>query len=412
MFCNKCGKFIPNGSSFCLYCGNKISPGENTEMKNTMKVPVTPPPKKTFNFKPIILGLVILISLLGSYFFLMRPDKKFSRYLDKNQFDKIKNVYFKDIKPNQKYLIKANDQIEAKINEVVLEFNDEKISYDDAILILDNLKDLGVKVFQIEDAKKEISNLNESKNNFKAAVNFEKEKNYTEALKAYGKVISKDSKNYEKSRKKINELKDAYTKQLFNDIKTHEDKGEYKLALELINEASTLFPDDEEINAKKIDIKEKHDEILAKEREEEGKKAQNEQLITVESTGVIIQDPNYKKAYPDLYEVVVKNNSDKTIKSYEVRMLAWDENGYPLKIKQGFLDDKGSYEFSGIADTNVNIVPGAVSGKDYGWELQEDHKIVKTKAIVKSAEFYDGSSWDNPYYEFFIEKYEGKPLEE
>ena len=61
----------------------------------------------------------------------------------------------------------------------------------------------------------------------------------------------------------------------------------------------------------------------------------------------------------------VKNNSSKTIKDYEVAVLAYDKNNYPLKIKPKYNYSGGGFEFTGKAD-NVNVVAGATRGKDYG----------------------------------------------
>ena len=106
-------------------------------------------------------------------------------------------------------------------------------------------------------------------------------------------------------------------------------------------------------------------EIKDKAKEQEIEKYKNEQEVTVENAKILIQDDRYKALYPDMIEVIIKNNSSKTIKDYEVAVLAYDKNNYPLKIKPKYNYSGGGFEFTGKAD-NVNVVAGATRGKDYG----------------------------------------------
>ena len=185
--------------------------------------------------------------------------------------------------------------------------------------------------------------------------------------------------------------------------------NDYKSTISLIDDALIILQDDGDLKSKKTIYSKLLEEQIAREEKEIAEKAKNEQLITVENTRILVQSTDYKTLYPDMFEVVIKNNSGKTIRSYKVSMLGWDSNGYPLKIKQSFLDNVGSYEFLGQAD-NVNVIDGKTFGKNSGWSLEEGHNISKTKAVVIEAEFYDDTIWENPYYEFFLKKFEGQPI--
>lgn len=110
-----------------------------------------------------------------------------------------------------------------------------------------------------------------------------------------------------------------------------------------------------------------------------------------------------------MIQVIVKNTSDKTIKDMKIGCLGYDKNGYPVKIKTQYDISGGDYEFVGNAP-NVNIIAGSKFGEDKGWKLHELHGISKVLACVKSATFYDGTPWENPYYEYWVEKYKEKPL--
>lgn len=98
----------------------------------------------------------------------------------------------------------------------------------------------------------------------------------------------------------------------------------------------------QEIISNDNEITEKSNQIKDKAKEQEIEKYKNEQEVSVESAKIIEQDTIYKSLYPDMIEVVIKNNSNKTIKDYNVAVLAYDSNNYPLKIKPQFNFNGGS----------------------------------------------------------------------
>ena len=78
-----------------------------------------------------------------------------------------------------------------------------------------------------------------------------------------------------------------------------------------------------------------------------------------------------------------------------------------MKIKKQYNFGNTSYEFIGASEAS-NIMPGETFGENY--TLDENHGISKVIAIVKSVKYYDGTTWENPYYKYWIEEYKEKPL--
>ncbi|MGI6308916.1 MAG: DUF5780 domain-containing protein [Dethiobacteria bacterium] len=134
-------------------------------------------------------------------------------------------------------------------------------------------------------------------------------------------------------------------------------------------------------------------------------------LVCVESVRIVVQDEKHKALYPDMIEVVIRNNSKETIKNYKVGMLGFDNNGYPVKIEWQLDFSGGSYEKIGLAD-DANVLPGETFGKNKGWELFYPHNLRYVLACVYEAIFYDDTVWKNPDYNNWRNKFIEEPLPE
>jgi len=420
MICKKCGNEIPDNSLFCNFCGDKIEKNLELKLEDEEKEDMDIKEPKEFskheykkNKNKLMMGIIsviLIVAIAAIYGISSNKTNTFLDALDDKNYDEAREVYNKEIRGDIEEEKKLTEKLEMKVDNIVGDFKANQISYDDAIKTLDEISNLGLLKNKTREAKRDISDIAESRAYFKRASEFEKSGDYINALEEYNNVIEIDTENYSNAQVKIEELSEVYKKEVLTKIEEFAENNDYKSAISLIDDALNIFPNDSNLVTKKRTYNELLQEQIAIEKAQEKEKAKNEQLITVESTRILIQSTEYKALYPDLYEVVIKNNSGKTIKSYKVSMLGWDKNGYPLKIKQNFLDDIGSYEFLGYAD-NVNVIDGATFGKNSGWSLEEGHNIAITKAVVIEAEFYDGTVWDNPYYKYFLDEFEGKPLE-
>ena len=132
------------------------------------------------------------------------------------------------------------------------------------------------------------------------------------------------------------------------------------------------------------------------------KKQEAEQLVTVVRTSV-------KDSY--IYSeatVVIKNQSDKVIKEFVVAMIMLDSNGYPVNNSYSFDNFLGYTNVHGGRADSANVQPGKTYGENSYWLIEGS--CDKILACVVSAEFYDGTTWVNPYLETWIELYAEKPI--
>ncbi len=136
----------------------------------------------------------------------------------------------------------------------------------------------------------------------------------------------------------------------------------------------------------------------------------SEQPLYVSNTKYIVQSTKYKALYPDMLQAIITNNSDTNIKNAVVAFAAWDHNNLPVKILGQFDFSDGEY-CKQVSYTDINLVPGDSFGSSNGYSLSTDGADISTvKACVVSYEDFNGSIWENPYYDKFVEIYSDQIL--
>ena len=344
----------------------------------------------------IIFALLITSVILIIYF--TNPVRKFKSNLESMNIEAANEIYSNTTKYTYKKDMK--EAVNKELNNILNSFIDEKVDYTYSKEKLESLKKLSNLNETINETINDLEKIKESKDYFSKAKELE-QTNLVEAYKNYTKVIEKDKNNYiiaqEFIKNNTNNVKDTVISDVNNLIKNNDYIG----AKEKLSDLNEYIKNDTTITNKLSEI----EEMSTKQKIE---KYKNEQEVTVVSTRILVQSSQYKSLYPDMIEVVIKNNTSKTIKDYQVSILGYDSNNYPLIIKKqfGFFND---YEFIGNGE-GVNIMPNDTFGYNKGYSLAEDHGISKTIALVKNVTYYDGSTWENPYYPYWLEEYKEKPL--
>ena len=130
---------------------------------------------------------------------------------------------------------------------------------------------------------------------------------------------------------------------------------------------------------------------------------------------------HYEDGAPYIHDILT-NNTGRTITETQYCMLAYNENGSPLKLYWNFLDSSAESSFENIVRTKTNILSGQTEEYQGGWSLY-DGEIMKDfpKAgngeanqaayallCLKQVVFEDGTVWNNPDYESWFQTYAGK----
>lgn len=142
-------------------------------------------------------------------------------------------------------------------------------------------------------------------------------------------------------------------------------------------------------------------------------------LIIHESAAIL----HYENGCPYIHDILT-NNTDKTIIETEYCMLAYNENGTPLKLYWNFLDSSAGSSYLNLVRSKENILANQTENYRGGWTLYDDelmenvskdgnveaNQVAYSLICLKQVIFEDGTVWNNPDYENWIEAYAGKEV--
>lgn len=388
LYCKNCGQEVQEGSKFCNSCGSPIS---NNQINNKNRLNINKLKKKYLIPIPIIVIIVIIVSII--YF--NNPVIAYENDIKSNKITEANKLYSDKILNNSSNKQKVSDFLKSEVSDIKQKFIDKKVSYDQAIKQLNNISQTNV-IGEVSTTVDYINKLNDSRLAFTKGQDYEKSNDIANSLKSYEQVI-KDDSNYTDASSKITNLTNKYKVQVLKDAENYCNNKDYQKAYDTINNALQILSNDNDLKAKK-DV---YNTQLINDM-------QNKQEVSVLSANVVSQSDNYKALYPDMLQSIIKNNTNKTIKNIKIGWLGFDSNNLPLKIQYQNNFGNANYEFTGIAN-DVNILSQQTYGDKKGWDLEENHGLAKVLACVKHVDYYDGSTWDNPYYQYWIDKYNDKP---
>lgn len=271
----------------------------------------------------------------------------------------------------------------SKMDDYYNDFSAEKITYDEATENFKTASDFCTN----KDAKSKTDKLQTSRTAFLKAEEYEKSGDTYNAVIEYQKVIEED-KNYNTAKEQIEKNKPAVKKEAISRMDKCAAVNDFNTGLKIVSDMEKIFTNDSDINNYKKDFevrKEAH-------RIQELKDSQKVKVVNAYS---------YNDGYYYIFRkgtAVIQNCSNQVLKEYTVAFLMFDSNGYPVEVEYSYQGD-GNCQLGRAPSANVQ--PGATYGRGYYWDLP-DH-ATKVKACVKSAEFYDGTTWNNPYYDHWLE---------
>lgn len=386
--CKKCGSEIDDESKFCKNCGYDLSKDlkVNKGSKKNKKLKIILP----------IAFVIIGIAAVVVFMYLNDPVINYEKDIKSNKFVEASTLYTNKIENNKKNKQRVLTYLKSELDKVKQDFKNKKITYQQALSKLSAI-DQTKLLNNVAITSEYINRLNNSRIAFNKGKEYEKSNDLWDAIKYYRTVIIDDS-NFSGAAKKATELTAKYKTQTLKTAEDYANNKDYQNAINTIDSASSILDKDPDFEAKKAVYT---TQLISKYK--------SDQQVIVLSAQVVSEsdNDNDKSQYPDMLQAIIKNNSSKTIKDFLVGWLGYDSNNNPVNIKPYSDGTYSNYEFFGKAE-NVNMLPNSTMGDDRGWKLAVNHGLSKVIACVKSVTFTDGTTWENPYYQYWLDQYKGK----
>lgn len=203
--------------------------------------------KQKFLIAIYILIILFVVSVV-TYFCLNNPTKNFEAYFESGKYNQARDIYNQNSK-NLNFKNNIKEYLTNKLNEIETNFNDGKITYEDAINELDKFSKSGLNNDEINTQKDLINKINDSMTAYKNGKQLINDKKSFESIDSLSKVIKED-KNYDDAQKLIKEQLDLAKKQKLGEAQNYASQKDYKNALNSIDSILKYLTDDAELKDK------------------------------------------------------------------------------------------------------------------------------------------------------------------
>lgn len=414
IICARCKTENNESSKFCCRCGNdlitnvdvpanedlkSLADSLNEQAVHTEKQPfnlnkaISEVPKKLWcgikksiffrkkkniiiTFSSLIVIILLIIGVLNSGYI------AFTAAYNMGKYDTAKSIQGWSFNNNgvksmiEKFVV-------GKTESYYDDFSDEKITYEEASEKFNIAKDFTSN----SDAKNKADKLQISRTSYAKAEEYEKNGDIFNAVIEYLKVIEED-KNFNLAKEKIDKNKPSVKQQAISQMDDCAMANDFNTGLKIVSDMENIFSNDSDINNYKKDF-------------EARKETHRIQELKTNQKVKVIKAYAYNDGYYSIFRkatVVVQNCSSQVLKEYTIGILQFDSNGYPVEVKYSYQGDGNCFMGKG---QSANVQPGGTYGGNRYWNIADN--VTKVKACVKTAEFYDGSTWTNPYYEHWLE---------
>ena len=196
------------------------------------------------------------------------------------------------------------------------------------------------------------------------------------------------------------------------------EEGEYQQAIALLREAQCIEQWAEALDGQIESMRENNQFEEALAAIEEFEEVSGSDRFSEKSKTLLQEKAEYDRQNPlisaeitsvkdgrlyDRYEYNLTNHSDRVLRKTEIVILIFDENGAPIDSTHGAWDieDENGKEVVN-AETDLELWGGVQPGETKECYGYADGDAVKYKICVRSAEFEDGETWENPYFKVWL----------
>ncbi len=380
MHCPKCDTQLEETAVECHCCKEQISP--------TLQV------KKKSASVGILIAASWLILAIIFILLLNSPVSSFEAAITSGDSERASQIYKDQIIANREYVNDAGTVMIVRVDEIVNAYIEEEITYEEAYEQLDDFLEYRMVESDTKKAIRYINEMETSRDYYRDGVKQISQKDYIDAYMSLLRVTRVDQAYYDNAQSLMKTEQDHLKEAVLVEIDDYIEEEEYEKAIIVSESALKLFPNDEAFSSKLEEATEAQYSTDHKALEKEADKQK------VFASDVVIKE----EADNNHLEMTVHNTTDKTVAMTNVSFLAFDKDGNPLR----FIDSEGSYEFEGYIDTPIPPNGEIIDVT----QLTPQKKVNKVISCISSVEFTDGSEWENPYYDVWLEFYKGNPYQE
>ena len=256
MICHKCGNEISDTVDFCPFCGGKF----NTDAQASIKTKNKNEKKKISKSKKAMVSfLVVLIVCVASAAgigipYLSSNEYKINQAMNQGDYDEALSVYQDkaDGKPS-----KLLDRVlKKRLSNLKTNFENESVDYSMACKELDTIEKMKLtSVSQdLSNVKDYIIKLNKSRTSFQSAEEMFSKGDYEGAVSKYMQVIETD-RNFAAAQERLSESKAKFKEAVLSKSADFAKEGRYIDAVEKLEAALNILPDDERITDRLADYR-------------------------------------------------------------------------------------------------------------------------------------------------------------
>lgn len=171
--------------------------------------------------------------------------------------ESLKKYYDTSIEKNGALKEKTLQKINTQIDSIIKAFEDENISLQEAQEQLENIKKIGIAITESDSAIEKIGELQRSRDAFANAGEYEKKKDYKNALIQYQQVLQEDM-YYEAAQENVNNIRKTVRDDAKNTADALLGENKYAEAFQTIDKALDILETDETLERMQSDNEDKY----------------------------------------------------------------------------------------------------------------------------------------------------------
>ncbi len=257
MICGKCGARLKKGSNYCHICGmpqHVSTSAEETARRlaqaaKAKKVQPAAAIKKKRTTLVIFCAIILLVMTIApAALILTNPSMDVARALAKNDFTSAAEIFGTKIKQDTITQKAALAAVSTYVENQRIKYVNEELDFDTALSNISAVAAMNVVDEKITDAALSyVQRLNISRTAWQTAEEAYIAGDYVTAIEQYSLVTDV---NYSNAQEKLVMAQDAYREQILVQVNLLTDAQKFDQAVELINQALAVLPEDGRLSQK------------------------------------------------------------------------------------------------------------------------------------------------------------------